>query len=62
MVRVILPERVKNVKFVLPEGVAEPTLDRRYTYLDTEGRHVYEFKKSNLVQQQKDETITVWLE
>ena len=34
-VRVILPECVKNVRFVLPEGVAQPTLDYRYTYLDS---------------------------
>lgn len=61
VVRVILPECIKNVKFTMPEGVSEPTFDRRYTYLDTrmEGRHVYEFKKTNLVQQQKEETITV---
>ena len=61
VVRVVLPECIKNVKFTLPEGVSEPTLERRYTYLDTgmEGRHVYEFKKMNLVQQQKEETITV---
>ena len=29
VVRVILPEYAKNVHFVLPEGVAEPTLDHR---------------------------------
>lgn len=28
-VRIILPECVKNVKFVLPDGVEEPTLDYR---------------------------------
>lgn len=28
-VRVVLPECVKNVKFELPEGVEEPTLDYR---------------------------------
>ena len=62
-VRIILPECVKNVKYVLPEGVSEPTLDYRYTYLDSslEGRHVYEFKKTNLVQEQKNEMITVGL-
>ena len=60
-VRVILPECIKNVKFSVPEGVSQPTLDRRYTYLDTsmEGRHVYEFKRMNLVEQQKEETLTV---
>ena len=59
VVRVILPEYAKNVHFVLPEGVSEPTLDhrwerwggvrRRFTYLDSslEGRPVYEFKKQN---------------
>ena len=63
-VRVVLPECIKNVKYTLPEGVSEPTVDTRYTYLDTrmEGRHVYEFKKQNLVQQQKEETITVAME
>ena len=28
-VRVVLPECVKNVKFELPEGVEEPSLDYR---------------------------------
>ncbi len=33
-VRVILPECVKNVRFVLPEGVAQPTLDYRYVKIE----------------------------
>lgn len=70
VVRVILPEYAKNVHFVLPEGVAEPTLDHRcerkggvkcrFTYLDSslEGRPVYEFKKQNVVGEEND-VITV---
>ena len=57
----ILPECVKNVKYTIPEGVSEPILSSRYTYLDTgmEGRHVYEFKTHNWIEQRKGETITV---
>ena len=60
-VRVILPECVKNVKYTIPEGVSDPILSSRYTYLDTgmEGRHVYEFKTHNWIEQRKGETITV---
>ena len=60
-VRVILPECVKNVQFVLPEGVEQEPMQKRFTYLDSsfQGRPVYEFKKRNLIDLQKEETITV---
>ena len=60
-VRVILPECVKNVEFVLPEGVEAMPVQKRFTYLDSSfrGRPVYEFKKRNLIDLQKGETITV---
>ena len=59
--RVILPECVKNVQFVLPEGVEQMPMQKRFTYLDSsfQGRPVYEFKKRNLIDLQKEETITV---
>ncbi|CBK20403.2 uncharacterized protein [Blastocystis hominis] len=60
-VRVILPECVKNVEFSLPEGVEAMPVQKRFTYLDSSfrGRPVYEFKKRNLIELQKGETITV---
>lgn len=49
IVRVILPEGALDIDAKVPFAVNQSDLQYRYTYLDTTGRPMIEFKKSNAI-------------
>lgn len=50
LLKIILPEGAKNIKFVAPFNVEEKERELHKTYLDTSGRPVVTIKKANLVE------------
>lgn len=50
LLKVVLPEGAKDIKFVAPFDVNEQPRELHKTYLDTSGRTVVVIKKSNLVE------------
>jgi len=50
VLKVVLPEGAKNIKFVAPFEVQEEKREIHKTYLDTSGRTVVVIKKKNLVE------------
>lgn len=50
VVKIILPEGSGNIKLITPYSVQRQTDTLHYTYLDTFGRPVIQFTKTNLVE------------